>query len=79
MASDQPCSHCGEEIRPGELSPASGEPLHRECLFRMVVGSISHQLGKCSCHGGMWEDPPELTIREAGRLAMDYWREQNEK
>lgn len=71
------CAHCGEDIKPGERGPATGEPVHRECLIRLIVGSISHQLGKCRCYGGDWEDPPELSVREAARLAVEYWNEQN--
>jgi hypothetical protein len=43
--------------------------------MRQLVGSISHQLKKCSCYGGDWEDPPELTKREAARLASEEYPE----
>jgi len=51
--------------------------IHLECRLRTIVGSASHLLKKCSCYGGQWEDPPELSKREAARLAAEIWHEQN--
>lgn len=51
--------------------------MHRECFLRTVTGSIGHQLHKCSCHSGTAkpiDDPPELTVREAAKLAVEYFK-----
>lgn len=72
------CTYCEEPITAMDrLGTTPTE--HHECLMRMVVGSISHQLKKCACYGGAWEDPPELTKREAARLALDYFLEHFDK
>jgi hypothetical protein len=67
------CQYCGEEIA------AAGEPfaavndgadlLHRECMVRMIVGSVGHLRRTCSCYGGDQEDPEGVTRREAARAA----------
>lgn len=65
------CSHCDEEIRDGEASShlAGLNQIHRECLTRMLAGSLGHQLKMCRCYGGTIEDPSGLTRRQAARLA----------
>lgn len=45
-------------------------PIHHECFMRGVTGSVGHQRGTCSCHGGSEEDPPGMTRREAARAAV---------
>jgi len=68
---DPLCAYCGEPMTALDRL-GSTKTEHHECLMRMVVGSISHQLKKCTCYGGEWEDPPELSKREAARLALDF-------
>jgi hypothetical protein len=77
---EQKCYQCDEEIIDGDrgflravhrVSGAKIEPVHRECDFRAVAGSLGHQLQMCSCYGGTFEDPQELTRREA---AIVLWR-----
>jgi hypothetical protein len=66
------CPHCGEPILPWDdrlATDAGTRPWHRECLIRHLVGSVGHQLGRCSCFGGTEEDPPGRTAREAARAA----------
>lgn len=48
---------------------------HVECGVRMIIGSISHMQGRCGCYvaGSQEEDPPDITLREAARLAYNYW------
>lgn len=41
------------------------KPWHLECFIRSLVGSVGHQLGKCRCYGGNFEDRPGRTKREA--------------
>jgi hypothetical protein len=54
------------------MQPINGDGrIHHECLIRAVVGSVGHQLRRCSCYGGDEEDPPGLTKREAARLAAE--------
>ena len=81
------CLRCNEPILPDEKhdettyidehGQALLSSLHRECAIRSIVGSLGHQLGMCSCHGGTFEDPQELTKRQAAiaaaRLAQ-LWR-----
>ena len=44
---------------------------HRECILRLVFGSVGHALGMCSCPGakGVMDDPPWLSKRDAARAA----------
>ena len=68
------CPHCLEPIAPGEKTLATdcGQVLyHRECLLRMVVGSVGHLVGRCSCFGGSEDDPPGMT---AARRRSRPWR-----
>jgi hypothetical protein len=67
------CQYCDEPVLPGEAVPdlVNMQDVHRECAVRMIVGSAAHQLGECTCHGGVREDPPGVTLREAARLAYD--------
>jgi hypothetical protein len=48
---------------------------HRECHLRSVIGSVAHVQKRCSCYnpGAKETDPPELTKREAARLAVELW------
>jgi len=48
------------------------QALHRECFLRGVYGSVGHQLGRCSCHGGpgLEDGPEDMTMREAARAAV---------
>ena len=43
---------------------------HRECFLRQVVGSLGHQEGRCSCHGGTEDDPVGFSPRQAARMAL---------
>jgi hypothetical protein len=76
------CLHCKERVAEGDegmLMPYVGEdgvviivPVHRECFLRSVFGSVGHQQGKCSCHGGTETDPPGVTKRDAAWQAVFY-------
>jgi hypothetical protein len=70
------CAHCEEAIVPGDLvAPANDGAVlfHTECMLRMVVASVGHQLGRCSCHGGTEDDPPGMTVREAALAAVELY------
>ncbi len=72
------CAWCGELVEPGEQSAAfSREPMHRECGFRAVMGSVAHIERRCSCFvpGSEETDPPGLSLREAARAAMRAWEQ----
>lgn len=80
------CLSCGEPILDGEqgyvmpyLKDASctEEAQHRECLLRSAVGSVGHQMGTCSCHGGDTEDPVGMTKREAAKAAVAHYEKKN--
>ena len=69
------CVHCSEEITPEErINEAEGQ-LHPECLLRTVVGSLSHQMRRCSCYGFKTGDgdDPNLSVRENARQATRYF------
>jgi hypothetical protein len=69
--------HCEELILPDEvLVDVPAARLHRECLVRSLVGSISHLEGKCSCFvpGAIEGDPPGLTRRAAAKLVLTFVR-----
>jgi len=73
------CPFCREPVLLEELDGvrarelADGKHVHSECLMRSIIGSLGHQLGRCSCYGGTEEDPPGLTKRQAARAAWDYF------
>lgn len=70
---DGRCNHCGEPLLEGEglgMNPT----FHTECFTRLVVNSVGHQLGLCSCYGGNQGDPPNLTIRQAAVAAVKIHR-----
>lgn len=74
------CEYCKEPILNGEKSENifSGNFLaHRECVIRMVVGSVGHQQGKCSCYGGYDESEEGLTKRQAAKAAYEYFEKHN--
>ncbi len=73
------CIQCQEPIADSDsgllmpfLSEAGPREVaeHRECFLRGVVGSVGHQLGRCSCFGGTEDDPPGMTKRAAARAAV---------
>jgi len=53
-----------------DAAGATRRPQHLECFIRSSVGSMGHLLGRCSCHGGHEEDPPDLSVRDAARAAV---------
>jgi len=64
------CFYCDEEMVDGEaLTDTRPERFHRECLVRIVSGSVGHQMHECECYGGTRGDPPGLSLREAARAA----------
>jgi hypothetical protein len=67
------CQYCLEDVADGdpfELVNGGAAALHRECMIRMVVGSVGHQRRACTCFGGTEEDPEGSTKRE-GALAAE--------
>ena len=60
------CGHCEEPLLPYERQV---DHFHLECISRMILGSVGHQLRRCPCHGGTEEDPPGVSKREAPRQA----------
>jgi hypothetical protein len=63
------CFYCEEPLDQG-----GGSNIHKECAFRMIAGSAAHQLHECTCFGGTREDPPEMSTREAAKLALETYR-----
>lgn len=52
-----PCRYCDELIREGEdgFRDGGNSNFHRECLLRMIFGSVAHQARTCSCYGRLDE------------------------
>lgn len=72
------CEWCDEPVTPAELKCSatvnrSGQAVHDACGLRGVIGSVGHQMRRCSCYGGTEEDPPGMTRREAARAAAEYF------
>lgn len=72
------CPYCDEPVSELELRAQvywHTEPkqrwAHYECSVRQTVGSVAHQLGKCSCYGGTEDDPEGMTKREAAKAALN--------
>lgn len=69
------CQWCHEPIALEDagwgVGGDTGDWFHAECVTRMLVGSVGHQLGVCACKGGEYEDPPTLTRREAAKAAFE--------
>ena len=76
------CSYCEEPFLAedaGIMLPHHGKkvvdhPYHQNCFLRTVLGSVGHQQGDCSCHGGTDEDPLNLTKRQAADAAVHHFR-----
>lgn len=78
-----PCQHCGEAIGRNDDGFAIDQyqgggvfilaPYHRACFLRGIIGSVAHQLKRCSCYGGADDDDADLTVREAAQAAVDLW------
>jgi hypothetical protein len=73
------CGFCGEEVVGGQEAPVQGSALHRECHIRLVVGSVAHLTGRCSCFvpGSYEDDPPGMTLREAAWAAVQLYYKRN--
>jgi hypothetical protein len=72
------CHWCKERIARIEVDPLVNTPMHRECAFRSIMGSLAHIEGRCSCvvAGATETDPPEMTRREAAKAALAAWEKQ---
>ena len=78
------CEWCGEPVTEGQLCRpvacvrengiAEVGAYHHECLLRSIVGSVGHQLKRCSCFGGTFEDPPNMSRRESALAAVGTWQ-----
>ena len=70
-----PCVLCDEPVAEGDTGTInlSGQVTHYECHLRVVIGSVGHQMKRCSCYGGTEEDPPGLSQRQAAQAAVEYW------
>jgi hypothetical protein len=76
------CLFCDEPIAMGDelhrfpIGTEDGARIaHHECAFRAVSGGVNHLRGLCTCCGGTLDpDPPNVTKREAARLALAEWK-----
>lgn len=69
------CLFCEEPFAQGDAGTIShlGQATHHECMMRQVIGSVGHLRELCSCHGGSYEDPPEMTRRQAAIAAVELY------
>lgn len=70
------CEWCDEPVRADDPVAECNVLMHHECGMRAILGGANHLLKLCTCCGGtLPPDPPELTRREAARLAQKvfYW------
>lgn len=78
MMTPRNCAWCDEPVLKGEQAEESvNAPMHRECLLRSVIGSVSHVLQLCSCYvkGSKCSgDEPGLSKRAAARIAVKVYR-----
>lgn len=64
------CRFCDEYVEYDDLRvPLGMRPIHYPCFVRRIVGSVGHQLKRCSCYGGTEDDPPNLSKKEAAEAA----------
>lgn len=61
----------------GPIAEASAIAYHRECFMRQIVGSVAHQKGTCSCHGGKAdaEIATDMTPRQEAAAAVALWKD----
>lgn len=79
------CGWCKEKVIEGDegvliphISLPSEAVFHSECYIRMIMGGANHQLGLCSCCGGMEPpDPENLSSREAAKEAYRIYKIKN--
>jgi hypothetical protein len=71
------CDYCQEPITENERRglPNPGPNHHRECMLRIVIGSVSHIEHRCSCYvpGSVDSDPPGLSLRQGAQAALRAW------
>jgi hypothetical protein len=79
IVSEVVCMWCGERILAGEERAPLGGTWHRDCAIRMILGSVGHLEGRCSCFRRNESncddddppgDPPGMSRREAARAAV---------
>ena len=68
------CGWCEERININDngmyYANPDSPPHHHECFIRMIVGSVSHQHGTCSCHQPSEQhQEPALSRRDEAKLA----------
>jgi hypothetical protein len=66
------CVWCEEPVEVDEGDDRFSQPMHWECGFRSVAGSVAHIEHRCGCYIPSSErgDPPGMTKREAARAAV---------
>lgn len=70
------CYHCGEIFVEGDqgVTNIQDYSFHYECNLRGILGGANHIRGTCTCCGGSDDpDPPNVSKREAARLAVLEW------
>lgn len=82
-ATELRCFHCDELIAPDDDAQmpvirlqegATVGHYHHECVVRLVIGGANHLQSRCTCCGGTEPpDPPQLTKRQAARMALNIW------
>lgn len=71
------CEWCGEALEASEAFERAPR-FHRECMIRMVLGSVEHMTRQCGCFQPAHmacEEPTGLTLREAARQSYAKFQE----
>jgi hypothetical protein len=71
------CPQCEDPIGAADRGQAMPYPdgiryVHRECLFRQVMGPLAHLQKRCRCYGGTSSATPGLSRREEA-IAVWNW------
>lgn len=74
----QLCILCEEAVIEGDTGTIDlgGRVTHHECAMRGIIGSVGHQMRRCSCYVPQEiseEDPAGMTRREAAIAAVALW------
>ena len=76
---DEMCPYCGEamELSDDVVRANLEQSFHRECIVRMIAGSVGHQRRQCLCYGGRRNGEPKgVTKREGAKMALAEFRRQ---
>lgn len=70
------CAYCHEPVLPNErITEVEGPPLHYECGFRMVFGSVGHMKKQCMHYGKKDTSEEGMALREGAQAAYQRYKD----